>query len=140
MKKIGILNGPNLNLLGTREPEIYGAVTFEAFLKNLKERFVDVQFQDYQSNIEGELIDKLQAWNDEMDAIIINPGGYSHTSVALADTLRTMSIPVVEVHISNIYAREAFRANSLTAAQCKGCLTGFGLEGYAMAAHHLISL
>ncbi len=140
MKKIGILNGPNLNLLGKREPKIYGTVSFENFLNQLTQQYLDVNFIYAQSNVEGELINTLQDWNEQCDALIFNPGGYSHTSVAVADALRAMHIPVIEVHISNIYAREAFRHQSITAANCKGCIIGFGLDGYKMATQYLISL
>lgn len=138
MKKIGILNGPNLNELGTREPEIYGTQTFEDFLEQLKDRFSQVDFTYAQSNVEGELINQLQLWNKDLDALIINLAGYSHTSVALADTVKNISIPVIEVHISNVYAREEFRHSSLTAANCKGCIMGLGLEGYALATQFLL--
>ncbi len=136
MKKIGILNGPNLNLLGTREPEIYGTKTFDVFLEELKQTFPDVTFTYTQSNIEGGLIDQLQSWNDSQEALIINLGGYSHTSVALADAVKGLTIPVIEVHISNIYAREEFRHRSLSAAYCKGCIMGLGLDGYALAVQY----
>lgn len=139
MKKIGILNGPNLNLLGTREPEIYGTQTFEDFLKTLIGRFDNVEFTYAQSNVEGELINQLQSWDTSQDAIIINLAGYSHTSVALADTVKGIETPVIEVHISNVYAREEFRHRSLTAAYCKGCIMGLGLEGYALATQYIIS-
>ena len=139
VKKIGILNGPNLNLLGKREPEIYGNKSFEDFLVELKARFENVQFEYNQSNVEGELINQLQAWNETQDALIINLGGYSHTSVALADAIKGLSIPVIEVHISNIYAREEFRHRSLSAAHCQGCIMGLGLNGYTLAVDHLIS-
>ncbi len=139
MKKIGILNGPNLNLLGTREPEIYGSKTFDVFLAELKNRFANVEFAYRQSNVEGELINQLQTWEKTLDGIIINLAGYSHTSVSLADTLKAMSLPVVEVHISNVYAREEFRHRSLSAAHCQGCIMGLGLEGYALAAQFLLN-
>ena len=138
MKKIGILNGPNLNLLGKREPEIYGSVSFEDFLPELQERFAQTSFTYYQSNVEGELINTLQEWASQQDAIVINLAGYSHTSVALADTLKNINLPIIEVHISNIYAREEFRHTSLSAAYCKGCIMGLGLEGYAVAIQYLL--
>ena len=138
MKKIGILNGPNLNQLGKREPEIYGSLSFEDFLSKLKKQFPDVSFDYKQSNVEGELINILQDWDTHQDAVIINLGGYSHTSVALADALKGMSLPLIEVHISNIYARESYRHQSLTAAHCKGCIMGLGLNGYALACTYLL--
>jgi len=139
VKKIGILNGPNLNQLGTREPEIYGSKTFEDFLGELNNRFENSEFSYKQSNIEGELINQLQDWEKTQDAIIINLAGYSHTSVSLADTLNAISLPVIEVHISNIYAREEFRHRSLTASYCQGCIMGLGLEGYALATQFLLN-
>ncbi len=138
MKKIGIINGPNLNLLGKREPEIYGSKSFEDFLKELEERFTGPTFSYFQSNVEGELINQLQGWSDTQDALIINLGGYSHTSVALADAVKGLVPPVIEVHISNIYAREEYRHRSLSAAYCKGCIMGLGLEGYALATQFLL--
>ncbi len=139
MKKIGILNGPNLNQLGKREPEIYGAISFDDFLIELRERFSNISFDYFQSNVEGELINQLQVWNEQQDALVINLAGYSHTSVALADAIKGLGIPVIEVHISNIYAREEFRHKSLSAAYCKGCIMGLGLEGYALAVGYLTS-
>jgi len=138
VKKIGILNGPNLNQLGSREPEIYGTISFEDFLSNLQERFEAVSFQYAQSNLEGELINSLQEWGATQDGIIINLAGYSHTSVALADALKSLSLPIIEVHISNVYAREEFRHRSLSAAHCQGCIMGLGLEGYALAVQYLL--
>lgn len=125
-------------MLGTREPEIYGTKTFDAFLTELKGRFPEVKFDYYQSNVEGELINQLQKWDKTQDAVVINLAGYSHTSVALADSVKGLSIPAVEVHISNVYAREEFRHRSLSAAYCKGCIMGLGLEGYALAIQYLI--
>ena len=131
--KIAIINGPNLNLLGKREPEIYGSKSFETFLEELKERFPNITFEYFQSNHEGALIDKMQALNDSADGIILNAAGYSHTSIALADTIAAINVPVVEVHISDIHKREAFRRHSYTALQAKHMITGHGLEGYAEA-------
>ena len=128
--KLLIVNGPNLNLLGTRETQIYGNVTFDAFFEELKNEFSH-ELTYFQSNIEGELIDQLQ--NSKVDGIILNAGGYTHTSVALRDCIASISTPVVEVHISNIAAREAFRHESLLTAVCKGCIFGFGLNGYRLA-------
>ncbi len=137
--KIQIINGPNLNLLGKREPSIYGSQSFEDFLKNLKKRFPAVTLQYYQSNVEGEIINKLHDVGFSFDGIILNAGAYTHTSVAIHDAVGGIKTPVVEVHISNIHAREEFRHTSLITANCAGMLTGFGLEGYAMALSFLIS-
>ncbi len=131
--KIQIINGPNLNLLGTREPEIYGSETFESYLEQLRAQFPTLQIDYYQSNVEGEIINKLHEVGFSSDCIILNAGGYTHTSVAIADAISAIKTPVVEVHISNIYSREAFRSNSLTAAACKGVITGFGLKSYELA-------
>jgi 3-dehydroquinate dehydratase-2 len=132
-----IINGPNLNLLGTREPGVYGSQGFHAFFEQLETCFPEHQLEYYQSNVEGELINKLHQTGFSYDGIIINPGGYTHTSVALADAIAAISSPVVEVHISNIYAREEVRHQSLTGKNCAGILTGFGLEGYTLALHYL---
>ncbi|MBS4058134.1 MAG: type II 3-dehydroquinate dehydratase [Bacteroidales bacterium] len=131
--KVLILNGPNLNMLGKREKVFYGEQSFDAFLPELKEQFPDIELTYKQSNVEGELINWLQRVDGNYDAVVINPGGYAHTSVALADALKIVVAPVIEVHISNIFAREPFRHGSLTGAQCQGCVTGFGLKGYALA-------
>jgi 3-dehydroquinate dehydratase-2 len=128
--KLLVVNGPNLNLLGTRETQIYGNVTFNTFFDELKNEFSH-ELTYFQSNIEGELIDQLQ--NSNADGIILNAGGYTHTSVALRDCIAAISIPVVEVHISNIAGRESFRHESLLSPVCKGCIFGFGLEGYRLA-------
>lgn len=125
-----VVNGPNLNLLGTRETQIYGNVTFEAYFETLKAKS-KYTLSYFQSNIEGELIDCLQ--NARVDGIILNAGGYTHTSVALRDCIAALGIPVIEVHISNISARESFRHDSLLSPVCKGCIFGFGLEGYQLA-------
>lgn len=130
---ITIINGPNLNLLGTREPEIYGSKNFETFLSELQLRFPQVIFDHFQSNHEGALIDKLQACSGNTAGIVFNGAGYTHTSIALADTIKAISTPVIEVHISNIHAREGFRQHSYTAANAKGIISGLGLEGYALA-------
>ena len=131
--KLIIINGPNLNLLGTREPAIYGHQTFDDYLKSLHTRFPNVELSYYQSNVEGELINKLHEVGFSLDGIIFNAGGYTHTSVALRDTISSISTPVIEVHISNIYAREEFRHNSLIAPKCKGSISGFGLDSYRLA-------
>lgn len=133
MQNFLIVNGPNLNLLGTREPEVYGHLTFDEFLKELREKFSGIKIDYFQSNVEGELINKLQQAAGKSDGIILNAGGYTHTSVALADCLAAIKVPVVEVHISNIHAREDFRQKSLTAIHTKGVITGFGLIGYELA-------
>lgn len=130
---IQIINGPNLNLLGKREPEIYGTQTFEAYFEELKEKFSDIKLHYYQSNHEGDLIDKLQEVGFSYDGIIINPGGYTHTSIALADTVAAITTPVIEVHISNIYEREEFRHHSYIKSNCKGSIVGQGVDGYRQA-------
>lgn len=129
--KILILNGPNLNLLGTREPKIYGMVSMVDFLENLKEKFPEDEILFFQSNVEGEIINRLQ--EDDYEALIINPAAYTHYSYAIADCLRNIQKPKIEVHISNIYAREEFRQKSVTAAHCNGVISGFGLDGYRLA-------
>ena len=131
--KILILNGPNLNLLGKREPEIYGNVSFEAFLHQLRDRFPQHELTYFQSNHEGVLIDKLQEADGQFDAVVMNPGAYAHTSIAIADCIRAISIPVIEVHISDISKREPYRRHSFTAEACVKCISGLGLEGYAKA-------
>lgn len=131
--KILIINGPNLNLLGKREPEIYGHVSFEEYLLQLKARFPQHELSYYQSNHEGCLIDKLQEADGQYDAVVMNPGAYAHTSIALADCIRAIVIPVVEVHISDISQREPYRQHSFTAEACRGCFSGFGLLGYDRA-------
>ena len=138
MMKILILNGPNLNLIGKREPEIYGSVSFETYLEHLKSQFSQHQIVYYQSNHEGCLIDKLQEADGNYDAVVMNPGGYAHTSIALADCIRAISIPVVEVHISDITRREPYRKHSFTAEACMKCISGLGLEGYAKAIEMLM--
>lgn len=131
--KIQIINGPNLNLLGLREPGIYGSQSFEDYLAGLRSTYEIIQIDYYQSNVEGELINKLHEVGFEYDGIIINGGAYTHTSVAIADAIAGIKTPVVEVHISNIYAREEFRHTSLTGKNCRGVLTGFGMDGYRLA-------
>ncbi|MFA6060068.1 MAG: type II 3-dehydroquinate dehydratase [Taibaiella sp.] len=133
-----IINGPNLNLLGTREPEIYGSRSFDEFLEELKQRFTEIDFDYFQSNHEGELIDKLQSSSSQTDGIIFNGAGYTHSSIALADTIAAIVTPVVEVHISNIHAREEFRHKSYTASKAIGVITGMGLEGYALAVRYFL--
>lgn len=138
MKSFRIINGPNLDLLGKRQPEIYGTVTFEAFLDDLKKAFPGIGLDHFQSNHEGELIEALRAAQEQCAGVVFNPGGYAHTSVAIRDAMAMVDIPVVEVHISNIHAREEFRHNSITAPVSAGIISGFGLEGYRMALDHLV--
>ncbi|MEX2230551.1 MAG: type II 3-dehydroquinate dehydratase [Cyclobacteriaceae bacterium] len=135
--KIQIVNGPNLNLLGKRETSIYGNKSFEEFFEDLKKRFPDVSLHYYQSNVEGEIINKLHEIGFDFDGIILNAGAYTHTSVAIHDAIGGIKSPVIEVHISNVYGREEFRHKSLITSKCVGLLTGFGLEGYAMAISYL---
>lgn len=136
--KILILNGPNLNRLGTREPGIYGTDTMEACMAGLRERFPHVELSYFQSNSEGALIDRLQQADGEADGVVFNAGAYTHTSVALHDAIRSIGIPVVEVHISNINAREEFRHRSLIAPACRGSICGFGLASYRLAVAALV--
>ena len=131
--KILILNGPNLNLLGKREPEIYGTMSFDEYLLQLRQRFPNHEISYFQTNHEGVLIDKLQEADGQYDAVVMNPGGYAHTSIALADCIRAISISVVEVHISDISKREPYRQHSYTAEACVKCISGLGMEGYAKA-------
>mgnify|MGYP006354504313 CR=1 FL=1 len=137
--KIAIINGPNLNLLGKRETDIYGNQPFEAYLEELKNKFPDLQFTYYQSNVEGELINKLQQVGFDHDGIVFNPGGYTHTSVAIGDAIAAIKAPVVEVHISNVHAREDFRKLSHVSAKAAGSIFGLGLKGYELAIHYLQS-
>ena len=131
--KIQIINGPNLNLLGVREPGIYGGRSFEDFLPALKAKFSDIEIEYFQSNSEGELIDKLQKVGFTHDGVVLNAGAYTHTSIALQDCIRALKCPVVEVHISNVYRREVFRHQSYLSSVCLGVVCGFGLHGYIMA-------
>jgi 3-dehydroquinate dehydratase II len=134
MKKIQIINGPNLNLLGKRETSIYGTESFEDFFEDLKQIYGgDIQLSYFQSNIEGELVDQLQKVGFKWEGIILNAGGYTHTSVAIRDAVAAIETPVIEVHLSNIYAREEFRQHSLLSAVCKGVVAGFGLDSYVLA-------
>ncbi|ASE63598.1 3-dehydroquinate dehydratase [Chryseobacterium indologenes] len=129
--KVLIINGPNLNLLGTREPEIYGTISMETYMVTLQSEFPGYELKYYQSNIEGELINRLQ--QDDFDAVVINPGAFTHYSYAIADCLKNIRKPKVEVHISNIYKREEFRQKSVTAANTDAVLSGFGMDGYRLA-------
>lgn len=140
MKKIAIINGPNLNLLGKREPDIYGAEGFESFLEKLRAQYPDVELTYYQSNVEGELINAIQQFGFSVDGIILNPGGYTHTSVAIGDAISAITTPVIEVHISNVHAREDFRKISHVSAKAKGTICGLGLDGYDLAIRYLIGL
>ncbi|CAM4365186.1 type II 3-dehydroquinate dehydratase [Cytophagaceae bacterium 50C-KIRBA] len=138
-QKILILNGPNLNLLGTREPEIYGHQTFEQYLEVLKDKFgKELELEYFQSNSEGAMISKLHEVGFSYDGILLNAGGYTHTSIALADAVSAISTPVIEVHISNVHARESFRAHSYLSPKCKGSIIGFGLRSYDLGLYSFI--
>lgn len=134
--QVVIINGPNLNLLGTREKSIYGEENFESYFHKIQARYPDLHFSYYQSNVEGELIDKLHEVGFSADGIVLNAGAYTHTSVAISDAIAAIKSPVVEVHISNIHAREEFRHLSLITKECAGMITGFGLAGYDLAIHY----
>ena len=136
--KIAIINGPNLNLLGKREPSVYGNVSFEEFFEQLKKKFPRVNFSYFQSNIEGELINELQRVGFDQDGIIFNPGGYTHTSVAIGDAVAAIKTPVIEVHISNVHAREDFRRLSHVSGKVVGSIIGLGLKGYELAVEYFI--
>lgn len=135
---IQIINGPNLNLLGVREPGIYGSNSFESYLVELKRMFPDVEINYYQSNIEGELINKMQEVGFNCDGIVLNAGAYTHTSVALQDCIRSLKSPVVEVHISNVHTREEFRHHSFISCACVGVICGFGMDSYRLAVDYLV--
>ncbi|MDX9694466.1 MAG: type II 3-dehydroquinate dehydratase [Bacteroidales bacterium] len=135
--KIQIINGPNLNLLGKREKEFYGNISFEKYLEILKDLFKDIEIEYFQSNIEGEIINKIHETGFSFNGIVINAGGYTHTSVAIADAIAAVETPVVEVHITNVFAREEFRHVSLIAPKCKGSISGFGLDSYRLAIESL---
>lgn len=139
MKKILILNGPNLNLLGVREPGIYGSDSMETYLPKLRAQYPDVEMEYYQSNIEGEMINKLQEVGFSYDGVVLNAGAYTHTSVALHDCIRSLRCPVIEVHISNVHQREEFRHHSMISAACKGVICGFGLNSYRLGVEALLS-
>ncbi len=136
--KILIINGPNLNLLGTREPGIYGNQTFEEYFSVLKQRFPEAGLEYFQSNHEGALLDTLHQQGFSASGIVLNAGAYTHTSVALADAIKAITAPVIEVHISNVHAREAFRHHSYLSPVCKGTIAGLGLDGYRLAISHLL--
>ncbi len=131
--KIQIINGPNINLLGKREPSIYGSQSFESYLEKLKEYYPQVEFAYFQSNIEGEMINKIHEVGFDWDGIILNAGAYTHTSLALQDAIRAVKVPVIEVHISNVHAREEIRHKSMISCACKGVICGFGLDSYRLA-------
>lgn len=139
MLKVQIINGPNLNLLGMREPDIYGNSSFESFLEELRKSYPNVEIGYFQSNVEGFLIDKLQEVGFSCDGIILNGGAYTHTSVALQDAVRSLKAPVVEVHISNVFQREEFRHHSYLSPVCKGVICGFGMDSYRLALEALIA-
>jgi 3-dehydroquinate dehydratase II len=136
--RIAIINGPNLNLLGTREPEVYGSQTFEQYYEELRQKYPAVTFSYFQSNVEGELIDELQRVGFSSDGILLNPGGYTHTSVAIGDAVAAIKAPVIEVHISNVQAREDFRRLSHVSAKAKGTIAGLGLKGYELALSYFL--
>ena len=133
MKRIQIINGPNLNLLGKREPTVYGSQSFDDYFEELKKNFPALELTYFQSNIEGELINKIHEVGFSYDAIVLNAGAYTHTSIAIADAIRSISTPVLEVHISNVFKRESFRHHSFLSEACKGCIVGFGLDSYRIA-------
>jgi 3-dehydroquinate dehydratase-2 len=137
---IEIINGPNLNLLGTREPGIYGSRGFEDFLHEIETMFQSVSFNYSQSNVEGEIVTMVQTSGMRSDGLIINPGGYTHTSVAIADAVAAVNVPVIEVHISNLLSREEFRHTSLTGRYCRGTIMGFGLDSYRLAVEALMEI
>lgn len=136
--KITIINGPNLNLLGTREPSVYGSQTFEDYLNTLQEKYPDIDFDYFQSNIEGELINKLHEVGFSSDAILLNAGGYTHTSVGIGDAIKGIDSPVIEIHISNTFAREDFRHISYITPVAKGLIIGFGLDSYLLAVESVL--
>ncbi|MBO5252007.1 MAG: type II 3-dehydroquinate dehydratase [Bacteroidaceae bacterium] len=136
--KIQIINGPNINLLGKREPSIYGAQSFEDYLVELKQLYPTIEFSYYQSNIEGEMINKIHEVGFEYDGIVLNAGAYTHTSIALQDAIRAVTTPVIEVHISNVHAREEFRHKSMISSACWGVICGFGLSSYRLAIEALV--
>ncbi len=136
--KIAIINGPNLNLLGKREPEVYGSLTFEQYLETLKGQFPEVTFSYFQSNVEGEVVNFLHQAGFDHDGILLNAGAYTHTSVAIRDAIAGITTPVIEIHISNIYAREEFRHTSLTAAKAVGVICGLGMKGYALGVRYFL--
>lgn len=141
MKRILIINGPNLNLLGRREPEVYGSGDFPSYLEQLSRRYPDVRIEHFQSNVEGLLIDRLHAegFDPGLTGIILNAGAYTHTSIALHDAIKAIDVPVIEVHISNVFTREEFRHRSMISAACRGVVAGFGLDSYRIALEGLLA-
>lgn len=137
--KLIIINGPNLNLLGTRETSVYGSQTFKEYFETLKSKFKDIELEYFQSNVEGELINKIHETGFTYDGIILNAGGYTHTSVALRDAIAAVKTPTIEVHISNVFSREDFRHVSLIAPKCKGSISGFGMDSYRLAVLSFLS-
>ena len=140
MKHIQIINGPNLNLLGKREPSVYGNQSFEDYLLELKALFPDTVLDYFQSNAEGAIIDKIQETGFTYDGIVLNAGAYTHTSIAIADAIRSIAVPVIEVHISNVFKREPFRHHSFLSEACKGCIAGFGMDSYRLAIDALVHI
>lgn len=140
MLQIAIINGPNLNLLGTREPEIYGNQNFDDYLAQLRERFPAITINYYQSNIEGELINHLHSCIGKVQGIVLNAGAYTHTSIAIADAVSAINIPVIELHISNVLAREDYRKTSFIADKCIGSISGLGMNGYALAVQQFVDI
>ena len=138
MKRIQIINGPNLNLLGKREPTVYGSQTFEAYYEELKTLFPNTHLEYFQSNSEGALIDKIHEVGFTFDGIVINAGAYTHTSIAIADAIRSVTVPVIEVHISNVFKREEYRHHSYLSEACKGCIVGFGMDSYRLAVDSIL--
>lgn len=136
---IQIINGPNINLLGKREPSIYGAVSFEDYLQQLKAKYPEIEIGYYQSNVEGEMINRLHEVGFSCDGIILNAGAYTHTSIALQDAIRAITAPVIEVHVSNVHAREEFRHKSMISCACKGVICGFGLDSYRLGVEALLT-
>lgn len=136
--RIQIINGPNINLLGKREPSVYGTVSFEEYLLELRKRYPSVDIHYYQSNIEGEIINKIQEVGFDFDGVILNAGAYTHTSIAILDAIRAVTTPIIEVHISNVYARESFRHHSVISSACAGVVCGFGLNSYRLALEALL--
>lgn len=136
--KIAIINGPNLNLLGKREPGIYGSESFDTFFSQLQAKYPQLSLSYFQSNVEGELINELHRVGFDVDGIVMNPGGYTHTSVAIADAISAITAPVIEVHITNIYAREEFRKHSVVSSKCKGSISGLGLRGYDLGIQYFV--
>jgi len=139
MKRIQIINGPNLNLLGKREPTVYGNQTFEAYFQELTLLFPETQLDYFQSNTEGVIIDKLHETGFTYDGIILNAGAYTHTSIAIADAIRSITAPVIEVHISNVFKREEYRHHSFLSEACKGCIVGFGMDSYRLAVNAILN-